>query len=194
MKNPQLILASTSQYRIKLLSQLGWEFQSLSPDFDEAPFKTQEFAPEVLARLLAEGKARSLKKSQPNAFIIGADQVCALEGKIFSKPGNHENALHQLQELQGRTHELLTAVCLITPAGKTKHILNRTQLSMRKLHEDEIRRYLEADGPYDCGGSYKLEAAGIRLFENISMSDHTSIIGLPLIELCTLLLEEGFKL
>lgn len=194
MNNPKLVLASTSKYRISLLKNLGWDFQSLSPDFDEDDFKGKGLAPATLAQRLAEGKARSLKEKNPGAFIIGADQVCALGDKIFSKPGSFENALAQLTELQGKTHELLTAVCVLTPRGESRSILNRTQLTMRALTEAEITRYLKTDSPFDCGGSYMLEAAGIRLFETISMSDHTAIIGLPLIEICSLLLEEGFKL
>lgn len=194
MTNPQLILASTSKYRIELLKNLGWDFQSHSPDFDEEKFKSEGHSPSSLSQILAEGKARALKEKYPKAFIIGADQVCALGKKIFSKPGSLEKAMIQLKELQGKTHELITAVSLLTPEGKTRSILNRTELTMRTLSDDEIHRYLITDEPFDCGGSYKLEAGGIRLFEKIQMSDHTAIIGLPLIDLCSLLIEEGFKL
>lgn len=194
MTNPQLILASTSKYRIGLLAHLGWNFLSLSPDFDEDSFKHNGLSPADLAETLAQGKAQSLRATNPNAYIIGADQVCALQDKIFNKPGNIDRAFIQLTELQGKTHELLTAVCVLTPTGEMKSILNRTQLTMRNLGPEEIRRYLETDKPYDCGGSYMLEAGGIRLFEKISMNDHTAIIGLPLMELCSVLLKEGFKL
>lgn len=194
MNQPPLILASTSKYRIELLSHLGWKFSSLSPDFDEEKFKGKGLSPADLAMTLAEGKAESLRVSNPDAYIIGADQVCALGDKIFSKPGNIDRALAQLLELQGQTHELITAVCVLTPNGVKRSILNRTRLKMRHLSEEEVRRYLLKDEPYDCGGSYKLEAGGIRLFEEISMSDHTAIIGLPLIDLCSLLLKEGFTL
>lgn len=194
MKNPPLILASTSKYRAQLLAQLGWEFRGLAPDFDEEVHKGQGTEPSELAQKLAAGKARALRESHPEAFIIGADQVCALGEEIMSKPGEFEKARLQLKKLQGKTHELLTAVCLLTPTGEEKKILNRTRLTMRPLTDGEIERYLQADEPYDCGGSYRLEARGITLFESVSMTDHTAIIGLPLIELTSLLLSEGFAL
>ncbi len=125
--------------------------------------------------------------------MIGSDQVCMLEGEILGKPGTIANAISQLTKMQGKTHELITAVTLLSPKGEIS-FSNRTQLSMRPLTLGEITRYVEADLPLDCAGSYKLETKGIRLFEKIEMSDHTSIIGLPLIQLNNHLLELGYPL
>lgn len=188
-----LILASTSSYRAQLLSQLGYIFSTQKPDTDEDYFKQLTLSPEDLASKISQDKARSVFNHFPNSVVIGSDQVCTMEGKIFSKPGNKDKAIEQLLFMQGKEHHLLTAVTICSPI-KEVSFLNKTALKMRPLTQTEIERYLDADKPYDCAGSYKLEGQGIKLFEAIQMSDHTSIIGLPLIELTTKLLELGFSL
>jgi len=188
-----LILASTSSYRAQLLSQLGYIFSTQKPDTDEDYFKQLTLSPEDLASKISQHKARSVFNHFPNSVVIGSDQVCTMEGKIFSKPGNKEKALEQLLFMQGKEHHLLTAVTICSPI-KEVSFLNKTALKMRPLTQTEVERYLDMDKPYDCAGSYKLEGQGIKLFEAIQMSDHTSIIGLPLIELTTKLLELGFSL
>ncbi len=128
-----------------------------------------------------------------NAVVIGSDQVCSLDNTIFSKPQNKDNAIKQIQQMSGRKHQLLTSVTICSSEDSFTWT-NTTSLTMRALQESEIERYLEIDKPYDCAGSYKLESMGIKLFSKIEMSDHTAIIGLPLIEISnTLLSRFGFK-
>ena len=186
-----LILASTSTYRRQLLSQLGWRFEAMAPGIDENQFKQQGLSPEDLAIELSRIKAKAVYLRNEGSCVIGSDQVCSLNGTLFSKPQTKENAIEQLGQLQGRPHELLTAVTVVTPENETS-FLNRTILHMRDLSKEEIERYIDADLPLDCAGSYKLEARGIKLFERIEMSDHTAIIGLPLIELSNVLINLGF--
>lgn len=188
-----LILASTSKYRGALLSQLGWPFEAVSPGVDENKVKSQGLTPAELALLLSQYKAEAVFAKRPEACVIGSDQVCTMNGKIFSKPGTVENATLQISEMQGKTHELLTAVTVISPQGK-ESFLNRTTLHMRPLTLSEIHSYVNEDMPLDCAGSYKLESCGIKLFSRIEMSDHTAIIGLPLIELTSILLKWGYPL
>jgi septum formation protein len=95
--------------------------------------------------------------------------------------------------MQGATHELITSVTVISPSGE-ETFSNTTKLTMRSLTADEITRYVDLDMPLDCAGSYKLESAGIKLFSKIEMDDHTSIIGLPLIQLTTVLHKFGFPI
>jgi septum formation protein len=104
-----------------------------------------------------------------------------------------EKATEQLSLLQGKKHELLTAVTVIHPDGIDSFI-NRTILHMRPLSLFDIHQYVKEDRPLDCAGSYKLESRGIKLFERLEMDDHTAIIGLPLIELNTILLKLGYPL
>lgn len=188
-----LILASTSSYRTELLKQLGWDFTNQKPDVDEDSFKKLGLAPQELALKLSQKKAQSIFKNYSQTVVIGSDQVCTMDTKIFSKPGTKEKALEQLMLLQGREHELITAVTVCSPEKEISFI-NKTILKMRSLDQDAIENYLDKDRPYDCAGSYKLESHGIKLFESINMTDHTSIIGLPLIQLTSVLLELGYPL
>jgi len=188
-----LILASTSKYRGELLSQLGWDFKAQAPGVDEDQFKNDTLTPHDLALTLSECKALAVFKNNPDACVIGSDQVCTLGTKIFSKPYTTEAAFRQIKEMQGKAHQLLTAVTIISPLGK-EHFVNTTTLHMRNLTDEEIRSYINADNPVDCAGSYKLEGRGIKLFQKIEMSDHTAIIGLPLIELTSLLMKWGYPL
>jgi septum formation protein len=186
-----LILASTSKYRSALLSQLGYEFETTSPGVDEDIVKSGLKSPSEIALTLSRLKAEAVFSLKPNACVIGSDQVCSFEGRILGKPHTKELAIEQLSSLQGKKHELLTAVTVICPEGHESFV-NRTILQMRALTLEDIKSYVSYDLPLDCAGSYKLESRGIKLFQKIEMSDHTSIIGLPLIELTSVLLKWGF--
>lgn len=188
-----LILASTSKYRGALLSQLGWEFEAVAPGVDEDKVKANGLAPSELALLLSKFKAEAVFAKRPDACVIGSDQVCTMDGKIFSKPGTVEKATEQIGEMQGKSHELLTAVTVVSPKG-IESFINRTVLHMRPLTLSQIHSYVNDDLPLDCAGSYKLESKGIKLFSSIEMTDQTAIIGLPLIELTTTLLKLGYPL
>lgn len=188
-----LILASTSKYRGALLAQLGWPFESINPGVDEEKIKNDDKTPSEIALTLSRYKAEAVFAKRPDACVIGSDQVCHLDGMILSKPGSIEKAVEQISRMQGKKHELLTAVTVIYPGGMESFI-NKTILTMRPLSLPEIHSYVKDDLPLDCAGSYKLESKGIKLFQNIEMSDHTSIIGLPLIELTSVLLKLGYPL
>jgi septum formation protein len=178
---PELILASTSKYRRELLERLRIPFRCLAPGVDEEVVQNRFAADDAehLAEHLAEAKARAVAEIHPEAIVIGSDQVCVCEGTILHKPGTAERAREQLEYLSGRTHRLVTAVCIVH-GGNVVSTKDVTQLTMRELAKDEIERYIAADQPLDCAGSYKLESLGISLFESIVSDDHTAITGLPL--------------
>lgn len=178
----EIVLATTSPYKIQLFSQLGFEFQAQAPLFDESSYKNMNLPPLELAQFLAFEKANSLKEQFPQALIIGADQVLCLEKMILGKPLNFESNVSQLKMLSGKKHLLLTAVSL-TFSKKTVHFCDSTELQMRKLKESEINHYVEFEKAFDCAGGYKIESRGISLFEHISSNDFTAIQGLPLLEL-----------
>lgn len=188
-----LILASTSKYRGALLSQLGWEFTAMNPGVDEDKIKTEGRTPEDIALTLSRYKAEAVFAKRSDACVIGSDQVCTMDGMIFGKPVTKEKATEQIARMQGKKHALLTAVTVISPKG-IESFLNKTYLHMRPLSLKEIHTYVNEDLPLDCAGSYKLESRGIKLFHNIEMNDHTAIIGLPLIELTSVLLKLGYPL
>lgn len=188
-----IILASTSKYRGALMAQLGWAFTQSAPDVNEDDYKQDGLSPRDLAVKLAELKARSVFKRNPHGLVIGSDQVCSLEKRILDKPGTKQNAIEQLSLMSGKSHKLITAVTVISPAGEETFV-NETTLHMRSLTREEITRYVENDSPLDCAGSYKLESLGIKLFSKIEMEDQTAIIGLPLIKLTDTLLSLGYPL
>lgn len=191
--NTPLILASTSPFRRELLARLGVPFITAAPDVDETALPGE--MPEQTALRLAEAKARAIANEHPAALIIGSDQVACLDGQTFGKPGNHANAVRQLQTLRGRQVNFFTGLCLLN--GKTGKVQVRgvpTLVKFRQLDDQSIDRYLLREQPYNCAGSAKSEGLGIALIEKIEGDDPNALIGLPLIALCDMLLNEGVSI
>lgn len=165
----------------------------MDPEVDESKLKVLDLEPGDIALRLSRLKSEAVFAKHPTSCVIGSDQVCAIGKTIFGKPLSKDGAIRQLLELNGKTHELLTAVTVTWPGGQTS-FMNVTRLHMRELSLEEVSRYVETDLPLECAGSYKLEEAGIKLFERVEMDDHTAVIGLPLIELTNVLLNLGYPL
>ncbi|MCF8181713.1 MAG: Maf family nucleotide pyrophosphatase [Burkholderiaceae bacterium] len=188
-----LILGSTSRYRKELLTRLRIPFETASPDVDETPHSNE--SPKDLALRLALAKARAVALKYPEAVVIGSDQVADLEGTPLGKPGNHANAILQLQRMRGKTvifQTALSVVCIATGFERTD--LAEVKVKFRDLSDAEIETYLRAEEPYDCAGSAKSEGLGIALLDAIDNDDPTALIGLPLIRTCQMLREAGVKL
>lgn len=186
-----LILASTSRYRAELLSRLRIPFSCAAPEADETPPPGEP--PSALAARLAQAKAAVVAARHPGAWVIGSDQVAELGGAPLGKPGTRAAACAQLAAMSGREVLFHTAICL---CNGERHLqaADLTRVHFRTLHADEIERYVEAELPLDCAGSFKCEGLGIALFEAIHTRDPTALIGLPLIALGGLLRETGFTL
>jgi septum formation protein len=151
--------------------------------------------PKALALRLALAKAQAVAQQHPNAVVIGSDQVADLDGTPLGKPGNHSNAVVQLQKMRGKTvvfQTALSVVCLANGYERTE--LAAVSVKFRNLTDAEIEAYLLAEEPYDCAGSAKSEGLGIALLDAIDNDDPTALIGLPLIRTCQLLREAGVKL
>ena len=188
----KLVLASTSPYRRALLERLGLKFVCEAPGVDEEAVKQRFRDPVALAQHLAREKAAAVAKRFPSAIVIGSDQLAMIDGEILGKPGTAENAIAQLERLSGRTHELVTSVCVTRHAdGIQREHTNLTRLTMRSLDREALARYVALDSPTDCAGSYKIEAAGVSLFSRIETDDFTAITGLPLIALVETLTSFG---
>ncbi|MCB9610932.1 MAG: septum formation protein Maf [Sandaracinus sp.] len=187
-----LVLGSTSRYRHELLARLGIPFDAVAPDVDEEAVQRSGAEPDRVALRLAVAKAASAASRRSDAFVIGSDQVVDLEGEILGKPGDEASAREQLGRLAGRTHRLVTALALRAPDGTLRTHVDVHRMTLRSLGAAEIERYVAADQPLDCCGSYKIESLGIALFERIEGEDFTAIPGLPLIALGRLLREAGF--
>lgn len=190
---PALVLASTSPYRRDLLARLGLPFEVARPEVDETPLSGE--SPEALARRLADAKARAIARRVPDAWVIGSDQVAELDGSALGKPGSFERAADQLAAASGKRVAFHTAVCLMRHRDRAAiAFADRTLVHFRPLANGEIERYLHAEQPYDCAGSFKAEGLGITLFDAIMTSDPTALVGLPLIALSRALRQAGFAL
>ena len=188
-----LILGSTSRYRKELLSRLQIPFETVAPDVDETPQANER--PKDLALRLALAKAQAVALKNPDAVVIGSDQVADLEGTPLGKPGNHTNATLQLQRMRGKTVIFQTALSVVCIAsGYERSDLASVKVKFRNLTDAEIESYLKAEEPYDCAGSAKSEGLGIALLESIDNDDPTALVGLPLIRTCQMLREAGVKL
>jgi len=192
---PRLILGSSSKYRKELLSRLQIPFEVIVPDIDETPRPGE--SPQATALRLALEKARAVALAAPNALVIGSDQVATLDGEQIGKPGNHENALAQLQKMRGRRVIFHTALCLWdsrqSQAEHAAQIENiQTFVTFRDLPDAELDAYLRIEQPYDCAGSAKNEGLGIAILEKIESTDPTALTGLPLIALTGMLRRAAF--
>lgn len=193
MSQPALILASTSAYRRTSLQRLGIPFACFAPDVDEARLD-QETAPALVQRL-SRAKAEAVAARHPGALVIGSDQAAELDGKILGKPGDHARARAQLQAASGKIMVFHTGLCLFdTVRGLRHEYVDVTRVHFRTLRSAEVERYLQAERPYDCAGSFKSEGLGISLFQAIESGDPTALVGLPLIALCRFLREAGWHL
>jgi septum formation protein len=134
-----------------------------------------------------------LGAQHPAALVIGSDQVALCNGEVTGKPDDLERALGLLRRFSGQRLEFITGVALLGP-GVDRYFADRTLVQFRTLGEDEIRRYLERDQPWDCAGCFRLEAAAPMLFESIHSEDPTALLGLPLIRLCQALRDAGHAL
>jgi septum formation protein len=189
----ELILASTSPYRKMLLDQRGIKFSAIAPICDEDALTDSNLDARQLTQKLAKSKAESLQPQFPNAYIIGSDQVLEFDGQIFGKPKTKERALAQLSALQSHTHNLVTSLAVLSPQRIWIHT-EVVKLSMHPWSTAALQKYIDADLPLDCAGSYKLEKRGLLLFNKIQADDYESIIGLPLLKLFSILKDEGFEL
>ena len=188
-----LVLASTSRYRRKLLARLRLPFTVAAPGADETPLP--EETPVQLALRLAQAKARAVVAAHPVALIIGSDQVAAVDDKLLNKPGNHANAVRQLQAMRGQPVSFFTALCLLNAqSGRVQTDVVTVVAHMRNYSDAQIERYLTVEQPYDCAGSARIEDLGIALIARLECEDPTALIGLPLIRLCDMLRNEGIVL
>ncbi|WP_395374553.1 Maf family protein [Marinicella sp. W31] len=182
----QLILASQSVYRKQLLKRLGVTFTCQASHINEAQ-QPNEPADQLCKRLARE-KALAVISEIKDSIIIGSDQVCACENEILGKPGNKVSAAEQLRLCSGNTVTFYTGLFVFDQSTNTEYeALDVTKVVFRDLTSQEISNYLEADQPYDCAGSFKVESLGVALFEKVCSEDPTALIGLPLIRLCEIL-------
>lgn len=190
MKNKLLVLASGSAYRAQLLARLNLSFEAVAPNIDESPLG--EEAPAATASRLARAKAAALAPRFRHALIIGSDQVAVLDGQPIGKPGTHNVAVRQLTRASGQEMVFYTALCLLDASELScQEVVAINRVKFRPLTPAQIESYLSKEQPYDCAGSAKSEGLGVALVEYVRGDDPNALIGLPLIELVSMLQRKG---
>ncbi|OAF02295.1 septum formation inhibitor Maf [Bradyrhizobium centrolobii] len=188
-----LILASQSGARKMLLANAGLDFQAIAADIDERGVQASSKLsnPREIALLLAREKAKAVSLHHPGAYVIGADQTLALGERLVNKPAGRPQAMAQLRELAGNSHELNSAVAVARDGQVVFEDISVARMTMRQMTEAELSAYLDAAGEAVTSsvGAYQLEGLGIHLFERID-GDHFTILGLPLLPLLAFLRRE----
>lgn len=177
MNVPPLILASVSPRRAELLRQLGMPFKVLPSD--AAEIHHEQFTARELSQLNAYRKARAVAKKFPDALVLGADTLVYLDTTLFGKPVDLADAYRMLEKLQGRTHQVVTGVCLLHLRTHRQRVFaETTDVTFRRLDAVTIRRYLGRVNPLDKAGAYAIQEESELIVERISGS-YTNVVGLP---------------
>lgn len=187
---PRLILASSSSTRRQMLTNLGLNFEPISPDIDET--SDPQESPTELAQRLAKEKAEAIAALHPDALVIGSDQVATLQGQQLHKPGSIDNAIAQLSAGAGRNMHFVSAVALARNGHKTEVRSNQYRVKLRPLTAQQIRAYVSREDVTHCAGSFRSEGLGAALFEEHEGDDPSTLMGMPLIALCDLLFKVDY--
>jgi septum formation protein len=195
---PKLVLASASPRRMTLLAQVGIAPDALRPaSIDESPKKGE--MPRSLASRLARAKAEAARdqiandRDIANAFVLAADTVVALGRRILMKPGYIEEAVTSLQLLSGRSHRVLTGICLITPDDKVRIKIVDTKVRFKALSKSEIEAYIASREWRGKAGGYAIQGLAGCFVRKMSGS-YTNVVGLPLTEVVNMLTGEGYPI
>jgi septum formation protein len=185
---PPIVLASKSPRRSELLSRLGLEFQVVPADIDESYVDNE--MPADHAERLAREKAVTVMHDHPEALVIGSDTIVVLESDVLGKPRDEEDAVRMLRRLEGRRHEVFTAVA-VGWRGTVRSALERVAVRFRSMSEAECRAYVATGEPMDKAGAYGIQGFGSALVEGIE-GDYFAVMGLPVVRTLALLREHGW--
>ncbi|CAH8560440.1 unnamed protein product [Schistosoma turkestanicum] len=191
LKSVEIILASTSPRRKKLLENIGLQFSSVCPDVEESlPLDNFDSIPayiEATAKLKVDAVVNTLDISKCNYVVIGADTMVCFEGCVFGKPSSHSDAVNILSRLSGNTHQVITGVCLNWIISGKQHKTDQfhevTNVKMIELNPRIIEGYIQSSEPMDKAGAYGIQGLGSSLIERID-GDYFNVVGLPVCRLC----------
>jgi septum formation protein len=195
-KSNPLVLASVSPRRKDILGQVGIPFESagsfVEENFDEG------IKPADIACKIAALKAGSVQNDYKNRWILGADTIVTVNGKVFGKPKDRLECRDMLLDLSGRIHSVTTGFCILDPGGKAVHLQAvETGVAVKKLSELEIDAYIKTGEPFGKAGAYAIQGIGSFMVERINGS-YTNVVGLPVYEVVAALIKcgalEGFPL
>ncbi len=186
---PRLILASASPRRRELLQQTLLRFRVIPSRTEET--RRREETPQTYVARIAADKARAVAERQPGFWVLAADTIVTLAGRVFGKPADLDNARQILTTLSGHPHQVLTAFVLLDTAGKTTAAeVVTSQVTFKELSASEVTAYLATGEPFDKAGAYAFQGKGRDLIAQVSGS-HSNIIGLPMDEVTTALRAVG---
>lgn len=194
MKRP-LILASASPRRSELLRQIGLDFE-VRISLAEETVSPPEHHPEAYVRTLALHKAEDVAQSVTDGVVIGADTIVVLDEMILNKPADDADALRMLTLLQGRTHQVITGVAVLSVQDgevlrhQVAHV--STDVTMRQASEEELRAYVATGEPRDKAGAYAIQGRGSVLISGI-VGDYFNVVGLPIFTVAGMLAEVGIR-
>ena len=181
----KIILASKSKVRKEILDKNNI-FTSVKPsNVDEDIIKKsllkEKASPEIISKNLAELKANKVSEKINGTLVLGADSVIDLEGELISKPNDRDEALKILKKLNGKTHYLISSVCISRDGSMIWNYSDKAQLTMKKMSENELKDYLTkiSDDKLYAYNVYQIEGEGRKLFSNIE-GDENTIMGLPI--------------
>ncbi|RJS94170.1 septum formation inhibitor Maf [Salinisphaera sp. Q1T1-3] len=185
---PELILASASPQRARLLEQLGLAFTAVPADIDETP-RVDE-TPDALAERLARTKAEAVSAAYPRARIIGSDTVVAHGAAAFGKPRDLADAQRMLGALSGTTHRVLTGIAVVAPGGGLDVRVVVSQVTLDRLSEAAIVAYWTSGEPAGAAGAYAIQGLGGQFVVHLSGS-YSAVMGLPIYETAAMLRATG---
>jgi septum formation protein len=197
MTTPNIILASSSETRVQMLKAAGLAFIHAPARIDEeairASLEAEGANPRDIADLLAEMKARKLAEKNPDAFVIGCDQILDFKGKAWGKPATQQDAITQLSQLRGQTHHLQSAIVAYHQGEPVWRHIGKAQLTMHDVSDQYLKGYVDRNWETirHSAGCYLLEHEGVRLFSAVQ-GDYFTILGLPLLPLLGYLRSRGF--
>ena len=173
---PALVLASASPRRRDLLARIGVApARIVAPDIDETPLRNER--PRDYVRRVAAAKAAAVERA-PGEVILAADTTVVLSGRIFEKPTSPANAVEMLEQLQGKTHEVLTAVA-VAENGRLEQALDVSRVTFRPNDRRTLEEYVATGEPLDKAGAYAIQGLGAPLIERVE-GDFFGVMGLPL--------------
>jgi septum formation protein len=178
-----LVLASASPRRQELLRNAGIAFTVQPADIDESPQDGE--SPVECAQRLAREKALAVSPSRPLDCVLGADTIVVIDEKILGKPRDAADAARMLRLLSGRTHEVVTGVCLVGPVGERRTesrelraASETTRVTMCKISDEDIGEYITTGEPMDKAGAYAIQGMASRWIPRIE-GDYSNVVGLP---------------
>ena len=183
-----LILASASPRRSELLRKARIVFRVEPAHVPEAPGKGE--APKEYAKRLAQEKARAIAKKHPQDFVLGADTIVVCDEHLLEKPADEGDAARMIRLLAGRTHEVMTGVCLCGPQGEVVES-ETTRVTVARMADEEIAEYIHTGEPMDKAGAYGIQGMFSRWVTGIE-GDYANVVGLPVARVCGMLKREGF--